>query len=124
MAVSVVTDRQTHTHTHRTTTVTLVHAPRVNYEANVDNLPGRSFTYIRDTDTSNIGPSPFCEGTVIERDTIISRCKYLVIILPYPRERGPMGGAPYIAPKLGDGPIFKVSVSRLYSKERPGKLPR
>ena len=44
-------------------------------------------------------------------------------LLPYPRERGPMGGAPYIGPKLGDGPIFEVSASRLYSKERPGKLP-
>ena len=32
-------------------------------------------------------------------------------------------GAPYIGPRLGDGPIFKVSVSRLYSKEHPGKLP-
>ena len=40
--------------------------------------------------------------------------------VPYPRERGPMGGAP---PKLGGGPIFEVSVSRIYSKERPGKLP-
>ena len=44
-------------------------------------------------------------------------------VVPYPRERGPMGGAPYIGPKLGDGPIFEVSVSRIYSKERPGKLP-
>ena len=43
-------------------------------------------------------------------------------VLPYPRERGPMGGAPYIGSKLGGGPIFEVSVSRLYSKERPGKL--
>ena len=33
-----------------------------------------------------------------------------------------MGGAPYIGPRLGDGPIFEVSVSRLYAKERPGKL--
>ena len=45
------------------------------------------------------------------------------IIILYPRERGPMGGAPYTGPKLRDGPIFEVSVSRLYSKERPGKLP-
>ena len=44
--------------------------------------------------------------------------------IPYPRERGPMGCAPYIGPRLGDGPIFKVSVSRLYAKERPGKLPK
>ena len=47
----------------------------------------------------------------------------LIITLPYPRERGPMGGAPYIGPRLGDGPIFEVSVARLDTKERPGKLP-
>ena len=41
----------------------------------------------------------------------------------YPRERGPMGGAPYIRPRLGDGPIFEVSVLHLDAKERPGKLP-
>ena len=34
-----------------------------------------------------------------------------------------MGGAPYIGPKLGDGPIFEIAVSHLYSKECPGKLP-
>ena len=34
-----------------------------------------------------------------------------------------MGGAPYIGPRLGGGPIFEVSVSHLYAKERPGKLP-
>ena len=45
------------------------------------------------------------------------------IVLPYPRERGPMGGAPYIGPRLGDGPIFEVSVLHLDAKERPGKLP-
>ena len=46
--------------------------------------------------------------------------------IPYSRERGPMGGAPYIGQKIGGGeggPIFEVSVSRLYPKERPGKLP-
>ena len=42
--------------------------------------------------------------------------------VPYPRKRGPMGSAPYIGPRLGDGPIFEVSVSHLYVKERPGKL--
>ena len=46
-----------------------------------------------------------------------------VIILLYPRERGPMGGAPYIGPRLGDGPIFEVSVLHLDTKKRPGKLP-
>ena len=30
-----------------------------------------------------------------------------------------MGGAPYIRPRLGDGPIFEVSVSQLDAKERP-----
>ena len=54
---------------------------------------------------------------------IICKESVCIIILPYPRKRGPMGGAPYIGSKLGDGPIFEVSVSRLYSKERPGKLP-
>ena len=45
------------------------------------------------------------------------------MLIPYPRERGPMGGAPYIGPRLGDGPIFEVSVACLNTKERPGKLP-
>jgi hypothetical protein len=44
------------------------------------------------------------------------------IHIPYPREKGPMGGAPYIGPKRGGGPIFQVSVSQLDAKERPGKL--
>ena len=43
--------------------------------------------------------------------------------VPYPRERGPMGGAPYTGPRSGDGPIFKVSVAHLDAKECPGKLP-
>ena len=42
-----------------------------------------------------------------------------------------MGGARYTGPRLGGGggggggggAIFEVSVSRLYVKERPGKLP-
>ena len=46
-----------------------------------------------------------------------------VRVIPYPRDRGPMGGSPYIGRRLGDGPIFQVSVSRSYAKERPGKLP-
>ena len=45
------------------------------------------------------------------------------IIIPYLHKRGPMSGAPYIGPRLGDGPIFKVSVSQLDAKECPGKLP-
>ena len=35
-----------------------------------------------------------------------------------------MGGAPYIGPRLGDGPIFKVSVSQLDAKEHPGNTHR
>ena len=46
-----------------------------------------------------------------------------IMLLPYLRERGPMGGAPYIGPRLGDGPIFELSVLHLDAKERPGKLP-
>ena len=47
----------------------------------------------------------------------------LAIIIPHPHERGPMDVAPYIGPRLGDGPIFEVSVLHLDAKERPGKLP-
>ena len=43
--------------------------------------------------------------------------------IPYLREKGPMGGAPYIGSRLGGGPIFEVSLSQLDAKERPGKLP-
>jgi hypothetical protein len=51
-------------------------------------------------------------------------CWYsLCIIIPYPREKGPMCGAPYIGSKLGSGPIFQVSVSQLDAKEHPGKVP-
>ena len=66
-------------------------------------------------------------NTVMNKQCLLACVCYLCyiyyIILPYPRERGPMGGAPYIGPRLGDGPIFEVSVSHLYAKERPGKLP-
>ena len=44
-------------------------------------------------------------------------------VLPYLREKEPMGGAPYIGSRLGDGPIFEVSPLQLHAKERPGKLP-
>ena len=47
----------------------------------------------------------------------------LIIIIPYPHERGLMGGAPYIGPRLGGGPVFEVSVACLDAKERLGKLP-
>ena len=33
-----------------------------------------------------------------------------------------MGSTPYIGPRLGDGPIFVVSVSHLDAKEHPGKF--
>ena len=50
--------------------------------------------------------------------------KFNEIKILKPHQRGPMGGgAPYIGPRLGDGLIFEVLVSRLYAKERPGKLP-
>ena len=35
---------------------------------------------------------------------------YCTYITPYLRKKGPMGGALYIGPRLGDGPIFEVSV--------------
>ena len=43
--------------------------------------------------------------------------------IPYLREKGPMGGAPYIGSRVGGGPIFEVSLSQLDAKERPGKQP-
>jgi hypothetical protein len=46
----------------------------------------------------------------------------VVVLVPYPREKGPMGGAPYIGPKLGGGLIFQVSVPQLDAKECPGEV--
>ena len=31
-----------------------------------------------------------------------------IMYVPYPHEKGPMGGAPYIGPRLGGGPIFEI----------------
>ena len=61
-------------------------------------------------------------SSVVQKIEVVYFCIMLMEI-PYPHERGPMGGAPYIGPRLGDGLIFEVSVSRLYAKEHPGKLP-
>ena len=59
----------------------------------------------------------YCKSQIFSDSLAYARSK-----IPYPRERGPMGGAPYIGPRLGDGPIFEVSVSQLNAKERPGKI--
>ena len=60
-------------------------------------------------------------GSPFSHDTWLSML-HAEIILSYLREKGPMGGAPYIGSRLGDGPIFEVSLSQLDAKERPGKL--
>ena len=39
--------------------------------------------------------------------------------VPYLREKGPMGGAPYIGSRLENGPTFEVSLSQLDVKEYP-----
>ena len=44
------------------------------------------------------------------------------MVYTVPSLKGPMGGAPYIGSRLGDGPIFEVSLSQLDAKERTGKL--
>ena len=44
---------------------------------------------------------------------------YVHLHILYPRERGLMGIAPHIWPRLGGGPIFEVAVSRLDMKEHP-----
>ena len=46
----------------------------------------------------------------------------ILLLLLYLHEKGPMGGAPYTGPRLGDGLIFEVSLSQFVAKERPGKL--
>ena len=46
-----------------------------------------------------------------------------VIPYMYLRKKGPIGSAPYIGPRLGDEPTFKVLVLQLDSKEHPDKLP-
>ena len=67
--------------------------------------------------------------TWLKIDELDSQEEYLamkvnsLLNIPYPRERGSMGGAPYIGPRLGEGPIFFVSVSHIDVKERPDKLP-
>ena len=43
--------------------------------------------------------------------------------LPYPCEKGPWAVHLKLGQDWGDGPMFEVSVSRLYAKERPGKVP-
>ena len=53
---------------------------------------------------------------------IDSTCTWFSSAISYLREKGPMGGAPYIGSSLGDGPIFEGSLSQLDAKERPGKL--
>ena len=53
---------------------------------------------------------------------IVVRCQ--MDIIPYLREKGPMGNTPYIGPRLGDGPKLDVSVLQLDAKKRPGiKIP-
>ena len=59
-----------------------------------------------------------------ENQCVIIRYEFTIICIPYLHEKRPMGGAPYIGPTLGDGPIFEVPLSQLDAKERPGKLPR
>ena len=64
----------------------------------------------------------YAHGVICMRKQEING-RWMIYIILYPRERGPMGGAPCIGPRLGGGPIFEVSVAHLDAKERPGKLP-
>ena len=47
-------------------------------------------------------------------------CRYMYNILA---KEGPWAVHLTLGPRLGDGPIFEVSVSRLDAKELPSKLP-
>ena len=55
-------------------------------------------------------------------DRAVQNMNVLKLHVPYPRERGPMGSAPYTGPRLGDGPIFEVSVSHLDLKEQSAQV--
>jgi hypothetical protein len=63
------------------------------------------------------------EPSICFMDLILWWLHFSSLLVPYPREKGHMGGALYIGPKLGSGPIFQVSMLELDSKERPGKVP-
>ena len=53
----------------------------------------------------------------------LRRSTYVILTyIPYPRKIGSMGGAPYTGPRLGDGPMFEVSVSYLYAEECPWQV--
>ena len=43
----------------------------------------------------------------------------LLSIVPYPREKPPMGGTPYIGFRPGGGPTFAVSLSHLSAERAP-----
>ena len=68
---------------------------------------------------------PHINGTAMRAiyGTCMYVCMYVCMYIPYLREKGPMGGAPYTGSRLGDGLIFEVSLSQLDAKECPGKLP-
>lgn len=40
-------------------------------------------------------------------------------MVPYLREKEPVGGAPYIGPRLGGRPKLEVSVSQLDARQAP-----
>ena len=73
----------------------------------------------------NLAVEPNITITRILADLNLAVRYRIAICIPYPHERGTMGGAPYIGPRLGDGPIFEVSMLHLHAnvKELPGKLP-
>jgi hypothetical protein len=53
---------------------------------------------------------------IVQYNTAIYTCTlyiYIYNIIPYPHEKGPMGGAPYIGPKGGgDTPGISITVRR------------
>ena len=63
------------------------------------------------------------QRSLSSRDPVVKVIEHKRYNIPYLREKGPMGGAPYIGSRLGGGPIFAVSLSQLHAIERPGKLP-
>ena len=103
--------------------------------------PSKLFSCTRDPEVEEGRPARRGAAwyMVADRRPCISHAWYMVLVVhawyaksraachaytvhAYLREKGPMGGAPYIGSRLGDGPIFEVSLSQLDAKERPGKL--
>ena len=58
------------------------------------------------------------DGSVCKNNIICSTVSHIHIniILPYPCKRGPMGGAPYIGPRLRSADIRGISIVFIHER--------